>query len=641
MRKIGLIISWVLISTGSYAQHNLFSSVWDSVSLDKALTQKWQPFPVYSDRAEWDSLPTDARTRIVSDGEKLLGKSYDFLPLTEYLGFVRDGNRSRYEAIYFGRRAQLLQLVMAECVEGRGRFKDDILNGIWTLCEETSWCIPAHIGQADGMPDQHRPVIDLFAAETSALLAFTDYLYGSELSRTSPRIQQRLREEIHNRVLTPFIERNDIFWMGFGSQPVNNWNPWILSNILASSFLIEENRGLCVQQVAKSIRCLDNFTNCYPADGGCDEGPSYWGRAGGSLYDCLETLFSASNGKINFYQAPLVKNIGEYIGKAFIRAPWYINFADAPARIQPDAYVVFNFGRRIHDDQMMAFGAQLDSGRAFSVSPRLESFGRCLPYLFALKDIRSSPHAWPYLRDSWLPDLQVVAARSFDGVPDGLFFAAKGGHNAESHNHNDVGSFVVYYNGQPVLIDAGVGAYTAKTFSKDRYSIWSMQSQYHNLPTVNGIMQSPGRNFAAQNLYYASDGKQVRFSLDLTACYPAEAMLEKWNRSYQFVRAKELRVTDTYRLTEIKGTTSWNFLTCLVPEMTQSGMITLQTNGEYKADKKLRISYAGKELQARIEEIHLAPGDGYIWKSTLYRIVFTPVSMKKSGKAEFKIQAED
>ena len=77
-----------------------------------------------------------------------------------------------------------------------------------------------------------------------------------------------------------------------------------------------------------------------------------------------------------------------------------------------------------------------------------------------------------------------MAARSKDGSAEGLYLAAQGGHNAESHNHNDVGNFIVYADGQPAIIDVGVETYTAKTFSSQRYEIWTMQSAYHNLPSI-------------------------------------------------------------------------------------------------------------------------------------------------------------
>jgi len=635
MKRSGLLWVCMVLGTSLFAQRNLFSSDWNETALEKTITQNWQPFPEYKSRADWDALPANIRENILHDAEALLGKPYDFLPLSEYMAFVRDGNRNRFEKIYFGRRSQLLQVLMAECVEGKGRFTDDILNGIWALCEESSWCLPAHIGQPKGVPDPAKPMVDLFAAETAALLAFTDYLFGSELIRSSPLLEKRLRDEVHIRVLNPFLEKDDYFWMGLQGQTVNNWNPWILSNIFTSALLLDDNRERQIRTVAKAMRCLDGFTNSYSPDGGCDEGPSYWGRAGGSLFDCIETLYSASSGKINFYDNPLIKNIGQFIYKAFIHDPWYINFADAPAQIQPDAYLIYHFGRRIRDPLMSSFGSQLNSGETFSVSHRIQSINRSLYHLFGYNEIIAAPKSWPYLRDAWLPDIQVIAARSASETARGLFLAAKGGHNQESHNHNDVGNFVVYFNGQPVLIDAGVGSYTAKTFSAERYTIWSMQSQYHNLPTVNGFMQEPGRRFAADNPLYFSDEQLVRFSLGLTACYPADAAIEKWERTFEFERGNKITLTDSFNLKEIKGVTSWNFLTCLKPRITKEGTITLSANGTYKTDRDMLFLYPAGDLDAKIEEVIIRPEDGYIWKANLYRVVITPKSMKTHGAYQF------
>ncbi len=635
MKRAILVSGCMLFAANLFSQRNLFTPKWNEATLDKAIVERWQPFPVYADRAGWNSLPGDICENVIHDAEKLIGKPYDFLPLTEYLGFVRDGNRNRYEKIYFGRRSQLLQVLTAECMEGKGRFTDDILNGVWALCEESSWCLPAHIGQAKGVPDPSQPVVDLFAAETAAMLAFTNYLFGSELARSSPLLEKRLRDEVQSRVLLPFLEKEDYGWMGLQGQTVNNWNPWILSNIFASALLVSDTRESEVKTIAKAMRCLDSFTNGYPADGGCDEGPGYWGRAGGSLFDCLETLFSASDGKINYYNDPLIKNIGGFIYKAYINVPWYINFADAPAQIQPDAFLVFNYGQRINDPVLSAFGAQLYFTQKFSVANRLQSPGRSLPQLFGLQKIISAEKAWPGLRDTWLPDIQVVSARTKDGSPSGLFLAAKGGHNAESHNHNDVGNFMVYYDGQPVIIDAGVGAYTAKTFSNERYTIWSMQSQFHNLPTINGFMQEAGRNYAADHPDYLSDDARVRFSLGMAGCYPKDASIEKWRRTVEFERGNQISVTDSFKLKELKGTTCWNFLTCLKPKIKEDGTIVLLENGMYKTGREMIFQYPARDLDVQILQVTIRPEDGYVWKTDLYRIVLTPVSMKVEGSYQF------
>lgn len=147
---------------------------------------------------------------------------------------------------------------------------------------------------------------------------------------------------------------------------------------------------------------------------------------------------------------------------------------------------------------MIGFGAFLaqrqKKGRS-NEDPDDGSLIRVLPNLLTLKDMSTERSIEPYTADFWLPGLQVMGARSHSDSDKDLYVAAKGGHNAESHNHNDVGNFIVYADGSPLLIDIGVETYTAKTFSSNRYDIWTMQSQYHNLPTINGVQQKDGREY--------------------------------------------------------------------------------------------------------------------------------------------------
>ena len=109
--------------------------------------------------------------------------------------------------------------------------------------------------------------------------------------------------------------------------------------------------------------------------------------------------------------------------------------------------------------------------------------------------------------------------------------AAQAGNNGKSHNHNDVGNFLVYADGMPAIIDVGVETYTAKTFSPQRYEIWTMQSAYHNCPTIDGVMQSPGSQFAATNVSHHADDHAAELHLDLAKAYPPEAHLASWNRT--------------------------------------------------------------------------------------------------------------
>ena len=282
--------------------------------------EKWHPWPTWDERSAWEALPREVRDDLVANGEKYLGYDWPALPATLFLEFARNGNRSRYEHEHFARRRALTSLVVAECVEGQGRFLDDVVNGIWALCEESFWGLPAHVGAqkaGSGLPDFTDPIVALFVAETSESLAWTSYLLGAQLDKVSPLVRRRIAQEIDRRVLTPCLER-DFGWMGFRGGRVNNWNPWCNSNWLASALLIEPDQERRIAAVAKIARSLDHFFDAYEDDGGCDEGPGYWSRAGASLFDCLDLLHSASNGAINVYDRPLVQEIGRYIYRVHI-----------------------------------------------------------------------------------------------------------------------------------------------------------------------------------------------------------------------------------------------------------------------------------------------------------------------------------
>lgn len=104
---------------------------------------------------------------------------------------------------------------------------------------------------------------------------------------------------------------------------------------------------------------------------------------------------------------------------------------------------------------------------------------------------------------------------------------AKFGSNGDSHNHNDTGSITVYKDGRPFLIDIGVESYTKKTFSPQRYEIWTMQSAWHNLPTFDGVQQLPGAEYAAREVCTEENS----ITGELAGAYPPIPGLTTYRRS--------------------------------------------------------------------------------------------------------------
>ena len=609
--------------------------------------EDWHPFPTADERGPWEGIVGSVRSSCIARGEAALGFTWPPAPATLFLEYARNGNRSNYQTqVRDARRNTLRDLVIAECTEGKGRFVDDVVNGVWVICEESFWGVPAHIGGQKtgvGLPDVTEPIVDLFAAEAAALLAWTRYLLAPQIDAVSPLICPRIDLEIDRRILTPNLDRN-FGWMGFGGRGrrVNNWNPWINSNWLTCALLIEKDADRRLATVARIMESLDKFIDPYPKDGGCDEGPGYWNHAGGAMFDCLELLHSATGGEIDVYGDALIQDIGRFIYRVQIHGDYFVNFADASALINPSAPTVFRFGKRIHDPHMMAMGAWAAREQAVAEKGLSDSIGRQLPALLNLSDLLDAEPAQPLVRDVWLPEIQVMVARDGEGTANGFYVAAKGGHNAESHNHNDVGNFVVYIDGKPVLVDAGVEAYTRKTFGPNRYEIWTMQSAYHSLPTVNGVMQDPGRTFAAKNAVYTADEDAAELTLDIADAYPEAAGMVSWMRTVRLNRGQEVVVTDTYELKAVTGDLYLSLLTPCEAALDTPGSIVLKEApfGEGRTSGAARIHYDADAFTARTEAVAITDERlGGVWGERLTRIVLQAKAPDRAGCWTLRITA--
>ena len=486
---------FTLLSLSAFAQDaNLLSGKYTQPQLAQKLISQAQftPFPKRTDRAGWAKADPDMMQAYLKKAESYLSYQWPSVPATKSLLIVRTGNRDEYSRISFLKRDVLGTLLLAEIYENKGRFIDQIIDGVWSICEESFWGASAHLPknkEISGLVDVSKPFVDLFAAETATYLAWVDYYLGDRLDAVSPQVRKRIYYEVNNRIFEPLMTQPH-GWMqaNAAGRPPNNWNPWIGSNWLNSVLLLEKDDAKRTASVYKLLGVLDNFLNPYPADGGCDEGPSYWGAAAASLFDNVAMLNDATNGAFNYvYADPKFRNMGKFIYRAQISPNYFLNFADADPQPTMAATMIYRYGKAIQDPDMMRFGAYYRKPTDGDI-PRYHFF-RNFYALFMQDEFRKAEQGLPLPANVWLPDLQVFAARDKSGSTDGFYVAAKGGHNDESHNHNDIGNYVVYYNGQPLLIDVGRGTYTAKTFSGQRYDIWYNRSDFHNVPTINGQTQ--------------------------------------------------------------------------------------------------------------------------------------------------------
>ncbi len=275
------------------------------------------------------------------------------LTASQFLAYSRTGDRQAFEQPYFARRKLMIGATFAECVLDDGAHLDAIIDGLWAICEESTWVVSAHNDAKHLMspplherplPDVNNPYIDLFAAQTSATLAWVLYFMEDKLDAVTPRIARRVRDEIERRIIHPFCTHDDFWWMGMIRKDMNNWTPWILSNILYTVLLLERDEVRRCQTTARAMRMLDSYLAVMPMDGGCDEGAGYFNVAGASLLDCLGAIYEATDGQVSFYQEEHIRNIGAYPFKAHVSGPFYLNFTDCdvnpPRTVCPSSAMV-------------------------------------------------------------------------------------------------------------------------------------------------------------------------------------------------------------------------------------------------------------------------------------------------------------
>ena len=517
----------------------------------------FRPFSKASDRAAYETLPEDLKSRLLRCGEEKLGYSYPVIRATDYMRFKRDGDRAAFEALYFGKRNTLNDLIQAECMEHQGRFLDDIVNGIYAICEESAWQLPAHNSYIRDtpqfiLPDVTRPVMDLFACETGALLACAAYLLEEELNAVSPFILTCIEDNLRRRIVEPYLTAH-FWWMGHDKEPMCNWTVWCTQNVLLTVFLMPWNtqmssllsapvHELCgdaplflpegvdgssvtLQAIlCKAAESCDYFLKDYGTDGCCEEGAQYYRHAGLCLYGAMTVLNAVTGGHFaSLFQWDKVRNIAAYILNVHVDDKYYFNFADCSPIAGRAGVREYLFGLATGQEDLCRFAAKdfrAGQGQLHTDEVNGGNLFYRMQTVFHYDELMRQDTAQPLShRDVYYPSVGLFLVHS-----DALSLAVKAGDNADSHNHNDTGSITLYKNGQPILADIGVETYTQKTFSPRRYEIWTMQSGYHNLPTICGLDEHDGAEYRAEDVSADLTGANPSISMELATAYPLDEL---------------------------------------------------------------------------------------------------------------------
>lgn len=489
---------------------------------------KFEIFPTVRDRAFWEAFQNEDCVRLA---EEAIDYSWPIVKATDIMEFKKSGNRVIMENIHFQRRNHLVLFALAELKENRGRFLPQMVNGIYTICEETYWGLSAHLASREyklgNLPRPDEPYIDLFAAETAEHLAMISVLLREPLEAFCPEILDRIEYELEQKIKAPYLEHRDWGYLGYHKRP-NNWNPWILSNMLTVFLLTEKNERRLHRALEKMFVEIQHYYDALPNDGGCDEGPSYFGRAGSSLFEFLYLLKQATDGALNLFGDEKLCRIATYLKRVHIAADYFVNVADAHAKgLAGSMPLLFGFARETKQEELMNFSAAVFEARTseFRISHTLRTMRILIYSSEFLRELERYPVTRPiHGAVELLPDMELAVLRKGDWA-----LSAKGGHNEESHNHNDVGSFTLYDGTTPVLIDVGINTYTRFTFSSDtRYTMipWT-RTRNHNLPLINENEQKAGKEFRADRF----EVEEERVEISFADAYPSESGVKALTRT--------------------------------------------------------------------------------------------------------------
>ncbi len=635
--RLYLLVSDVIgVRPYPYERRDLLKNAADfkKVRASLVMNQKWVPYPAYKDRAGWDDFLGDYKDDYIRKGEDCLGYEWKVIKATDYMEFGRSGDQAVMEIPYGENRTALEYLFLAEMAEGGGRFIDQIINGVFYCCEMTTWALSAHLwNQKDGgyLPSHKEHIIEMGSGGLASLLAWIYYYLSPSFDKVNPMISNRLLYELRTRILDTYMGTDRFRWMAFTPIPtehINNWTPWNNFYVLQCFFLIETDRDRLAEAVCRTMVSMDHFINYNFDDGACEEGTFYWEYAAGKLYDYLQLLYDGTAGAVSIFDSHILRNMGEYMVRSYVGDGWLVSFADSTAIGHIDVDMIFRYGKAVKSREMMHFASYLKGLPAKREVPQGDIFRllQTLLYRNELTGTDEPPEKPPY---TWYPKTEICyMANNAE-----FFVAAKGGYNGESHNHNDVGSFALYINSIPVFLDAGVGTYTRKTFSSERYSIWTMRSEYHNIPVINGVSQGVGRSYRAKDTVF--DSVNMCFSVNIAEAYPREANVKIWTRSYRLSDGS-LQINDRFSLSKACSPNRVVFLTWGMVDISEPGIVTVDIKGI-----KALLMYDKDIFSPVVEPVLIDDPRLYnIWGRKIYRVILVARRQTLFGSYSYTVVSE-
>lgn len=506
---------------------------------------------------------------IRAEAGRMVQESDPELTYSLFRKYKETGERLTYERVYFERRKRLNAFVIMTMLEPDNTdYRNALHNTVWSICNEYTWCLPAHFNA-----DSEQPNIDLFAAETGFALSEALVILGAKLPDL---LRKRIEDEVELRLLRPFLDNGPYGW----EKAEHNWAAVCAGSIGAAAIHLIDDEVRLSGVVERVLEALDCYLSGFGDDGACAEGYMYWQYGFGYYVYFAQLLKAATDGELNLFEQDKVKQIALFQQKCFTGGNTVVNFSDSMS----ESGIFMGLSCYLHSEyeEVVVPDASL---RASYTADHCGRWAPAIRNLFWVKEeglpVGEGKPIWP-AESYYLPDVQWFISRHISAAGGSYSFAAKGGHNDEPHNHNDVGHFLVHADGQAYLADLGSGMYTAQYFGPERYELWCNGSQGHSVPIIGEQHQHSGKQFRASVKEAFAGEHYDQFVLDMGAAYENQN-LGKLERRLHWSKEglPALTLTDTIVFTEegvhaVEQTVVERFITYLAPDRIQEGQIVLR-----------------------------------------------------------------
>lgn len=487
----------------------------------------------YKDRTYWEGMKNDPKAKqLLEEVAAMVKKPMPPFVDSLYLHLNATNVRLPGENMMNARYNYVFKLALAECLENKGRYMRAIENGIIELCNQKPWSIPAHDRSLQNYNGTDY-YVDLVVATAGNSLAQCVYMLGDKLSmETRARVQCAFREKVFRPIRRCLEETKPFYWF----TVTNNWNSVCLAGVTGAALTLLTDKEERAYFVAAAEKYHEYGMKGYADDGYCSEGVGYYNYGFRAYILLREEVCRATQGKIDFFHLPKFARIARYGKNIQMLNGICPAYSDCRIGLSPDWFIT-NYCDNVLGTAPYNEKYNFPTGGNLSLN-FIEMFPRQAWKMELTDEIREALRAEADPLHSYYEQAGILIARPVANGTCRMAVSVKGGHNAENHNHNDVGSYAVSLGKETMAGDqGGPFSYPGDYFDRNATEKYKIKGSYgHPVPVVDGVMQKNGRQ--AQGVILEkqfTDAKDV-FRIDYTSAYPVP-QLSRLIRTFNYDRA--------------------------------------------------------------------------------------------------------